>query len=251
LAVNATDAMPLGGSLTIETRNVTLGRNETVGYEDLPPGDYVMVCVTDTGTGMHADVLEKAAEPFFTTKEVGQGSGLGLSMVYGFAKQSGGHFAIYSEVGFGTTINLFFPRSGEAPAQISGESPQEGIRGSERILVVEDDPILRAIPERILRDQGYDVVGAENGREAVTHLKESGNFDLLFTDIVLPGNMSGIEIAEEARRLQPNIKVVYTTGYADTGKNRSKGSNSEDVLVNKPYRRTKLLSTVRSMFDGV
>ena len=227
LAVNATDAMPTGGILTIKALNVAVGGSDTDRCENLNPGDYVMVSVTDTGIGMSPDVLEKAAEPFFTTKDAGQGSGLGLSMVYGFAKQSGGHLSIHSEVSQGTTINLYLPRSSQAAASEANEEPRGNGKGSERILVVEDDKFLREIPERILRDHGYEVVGAENGDEAICHLKDNGTFDLLFTDIILPGKMTGLDIAEEAHRLQPNIKVVYTTGYAESDRPDETGGRRE------------------------
>jgi CheY-like chemotaxis protein len=251
LAINARHAMPDGGALVIETANATLDQTYAEQQQEVTPGDYVEVAVSDTGSGMPPEVLERSFEPFFTTKEVGMGSGLGLSMVYGFAKQSNGHVVIYSEVGHGTTVRLYLPRSGEAvdqeDAMAEAAKPE---RGSERILVVEDDPSVRGVPVKILRKQGYQVVEAEDGEAAIKLLQDDGPFDLLFTDIVLPGGMSGIEIAMEAARIQPSIKVLYTTGYAESAVIERGYLDPAATLVNKPYRRAELLEKVRTMLDS-
>jgi PAS domain S-box-containing protein len=251
LAINARDAMPRGGTLTIQTANVTLDATYAQQYEEVAPGDYVMVAVSDTGTGMVPGVLEKVFEPFFTTKEVGKGSGLGLSMVYGFVKQSLGHITIYSEVDHGTSVKLYMPRSHDGSAEtIAKDDAVETARGSKRILVVEDDSDVRKIPAAILRDRGYEVVEAEDGAEAIDHLNAGQPFDLLFTDVVLPGGMSGVEIAEAAIRLQPDIKVLYTTGYAENTIVHHGKLDPGVTLVNKPYRRAELLEKVRAILDS-
>jgi CheY-like chemotaxis protein len=250
LVINARDAMPQGGSLTIETANVTMDEAEAGQNEDMTPGDYVRIAVSDTGSGMPPEVLEKVFEPFFTTKEVGKGSGLGLSMVYGFIKQSRGHVHIYSEIGQGTTVELCLPHS---LVTVTQEEPADETpvlaKGSERILVVEDDEDLRDVLTSILRDQGYEVVEAENGKQAINHLKDDEKFDLLFTDVILPGGINGVEIAEEARRMQPDVKVLLTSGYAENETVQSGKLDPGVTLVNKPYREKELLETVRKMLD--
>ena len=250
LAINARDAMPNGGVLVIETANVHLDQGYTEQNEELKPGDYIMVAVSDTGTGMPPDVLEKVFEPFFTTKEVGKGSGLGLSMVHGFVKQSNGCVSIHSEIDSGTTIKLHLPASHEAVAQkdTKDHSPKFAY-GTERILIVEDDPKVRMIPVTILRNQGYDVVEAENGDEAIKQLQDGKRFDLLFTDVILPGSMSGLDVAEKAKTLQPKIKTLYTTGYAEDSLTYYGKLDPGVTLVNKPYRRAELLEKVRVMLD--
>ena len=250
LAINARDAMPAGGELTIETANTILDATDASQYEDVTPGDYVMVAVSDAGTGMPPEVLDKVFEPFFTTKGVGEGSGLGLSMVYGFVKQSGGHVKIYSEEGHGTTVKLYMPRSGDtAVEEDANEEVPEIERGAERILVVEDNESVLEISANIFRDWGYEVVEARNGDEAVDRLRDDQPFDLLFTDVVLPGARSGVDIAQEAKRLQPHIKVLYTTGYTDNAA-MQKVKLDRGVVINKPYRRAELLEQVRNMLDS-
>jgi PAS domain S-box-containing protein len=252
LAVNARDAMGKGGVLTIETADVTLDEAYSRQHEDVTPGDYVMVAVSDTGGGMKPAVLEKAFEPFFTTKGVGRGSGLGLSMVYGFIMQSKGHVTIYSEVGHGTTIKLYMPRSQEPVGQDDTmDGALEFEQGSERILVVEDNDDVREIPVGILRNQGYQVVEAENGEEAIKNLQDGPPFDLLFTDMILPGGMSGVKVAEYAKRIQPDIKVIFTTGYADNALANNGKAGSGVTVVNKPYRRKELLGKVRAVLNDV
>ena len=250
LAINARDAMLQGGTLVIETANVTLDETYAAQHQEVTPGDYVKVSVSDTGAGMSPEVLEKAFEPFFTTKEVGKGSGLGLSMVYGFAKQSNGHVTIYSEISHGTTIKLYLPRSMEVAAPKNAKfNRTESRRGSQRILVVEDDENVRQASVGILHSQGYEVVEASDGKEAIKHLQGDQPFDLLFTDVVLPGGMNGMEIAAQAKRLQPNIKILYTSGYAEHALVHNGRLDHGVALVNKPYRRTELLDKVQAMLD--
>ncbi|MEQ8344482.1 MAG: ATP-binding protein [Sneathiellaceae bacterium] len=252
LAINARDAMPRGGSLTIETSNVVLDNSYADLAEELAPGDYVSVSVSDTGSGMSAEVQSRAFEPFFTTKDVGQGSGLGLSMVYGFMKQSRGHVTIYSEAGQGSSVRLYLPRLAQARADdpapvVAAPVPQ---RGSERILVVEDDVDLREIPVTLLRRHGYIVEQAGDGQAALQLLRKAPTFDLMFTDVVLPGDMNGMEIAAEAQRLQPGIRVVYATGYAENAVARSGQLQPDAITLTKPYRGNMLLETVRRVLDS-
>lgn len=217
----------------------------------MTPGDYLEVAVSDTGTGIPPEALDKVFEPFFTTKEVGEGSGLGLSMVYGFAKQSKGQVTIYSEENHGTTVKLYVPQSQEGVAQDDSKGGTPGVAlGPERILVVEDDESMRNISETILQDQGYEIVEAADGKEAIKHLQDGPPFDLLFTDVVLPGGMNGVEIVEEAKRLQPNIMVLYTSGYAENTVAHDGQLDSGVTLVNKPYRRAELLKKVHAILDN-
>ncbi|MBT5109790.1 MAG: response regulator, partial [Rhodospirillaceae bacterium] len=250
LAINARDAMPQGGALIIRTANVVLDEAYAWRHEEVTPGDYVRVTVTDTGSGMSPEVLKKAFEPFFTTKDVGEGSGLGLSMVYGFVKQSEGHITIDSEVGHGAMINLFMPRAQETVPEDditcdASEFPQK----AGRILVVEDDANVRQVPVSILSGQGYDVVEAKDGAEALLYLKEGEKFDLLFTDILLPGGMNGVEIADEVKSFQPNIKILYTTGYAENTVIREGQLDPNVTLLYKPYMRSELLEKIRLAFE--
>jgi signal transduction histidine kinase/ActR/RegA family two-component response regulator len=251
LAINARDAMPNGGNLTIEAANSTLDETYAQQQPDVIPGDYVTIAVTDTGVGISAEDLEKVFEPFFTTKEFGTGSGLGLSMVYGFIKQSNGHITIYSEVGQGTTVKLYLPRSQDGIIEgIRAGQTKPHAKGHEHILVVEDDEMVREIPVNILREQGYIVVEATSGDEAIKLLKGEAVFDLLFTDVVLPGGINGTEIAKKAVSIQPHIKVIYTTGYAENAVVHNSILDAGVTLVKKPYQRDELLHTVRETLDG-
>lgn len=250
LAVNARDAMPGGGTLKIETANVTLDEAYVERHEDVIPGEYIKVAVSDSGTGILPEVLSQVFEPFFTTKEVGEGSGLGLSMVYGFVKQSKGHVTISSEAGYGTTIKLYLPRSEDVDVCVDNNKDiQEFSPGSGRILIVEDDKNVRKVSARILRNHGYEILEVTDGKEALEVLNRSQPFDLLFTDMVLPGGMNGLEIAEEAKRIQPDIKILYTTGYAEDVVARSGGRSLNGPLINKPYLRAELLSAVQAMLE--
>jgi CheY-like chemotaxis protein len=207
-----------------------------------------MVAVSDTGTGMDAATLERAFEPFFTTKEVGKGSGLGLSMVYGFVKQSRGHVRIYSEPGHGTTVKLYLPRAGaEADADAPAAAPADPERGSGRILIVEDDALVRENAVEQLRSLGYDVVAAGSGSEALAALEKGEAFDLLFTDVVMPGGMNGRELAERALALRPGLPVLYTSGYTENAiVHHGRLDRGVDLLA-KPYRRQDLAAKVRAV----
>jgi len=251
LAINARDAMPNSGTLTITTTNTILDETYAEPYEELIPGSYVEITVSDTGTGISPEILENVFEPFFTTKGVGEGSGLGLSMVYGFAKQSNGHVTISSEVGQGTTVQLFMPRTHESKIQ---EIPQNGLPEpalrSERVLIVEDDPGIREISAGILRGQGYDVVDVIDGKQAIEYLKGDTAVDLLFTDVILPGGMNGAEIARQAHQIQPNIKVLFTTGYSEDAIVHDGKLDPGVILIKKPYRRAELLELVTGLLSS-
>jgi PAS domain S-box-containing protein len=251
LALNARDAMPNGGELVIETANSSAAEIPECQLGKDASAAYVKVAVRDEGTGMTAETRERAFEPFFTTKEVGAGSGLGLSMVYGFVSQSGGHVAIASTLGEGTTVTLYLPRSNvlSMPDDAAVQVP-EPARGSGRVLVVEDDDELRKIPRSIFRGQGYEVVEARDGKEAIRRLREGPPFDLLFTDMVLPGGVDGREVAETAARLQPAIKVLFTSGYSEHSFVHSGEQVPDIMLITKPYRRTELLQKIRELLDG-
>lgn len=251
LAVNARDAMPGGGTLTIETANVDLDANATKQMEGVAPGSYVMITVSDTGAGMAPDVLARAYEPFFTTKDAGKGTGLGLSMVYGFVKQSDGHVAILSDVGQGTSVKVYLPKSDEASSTGHAEAARpEAVGGAERILVVEDDDDLRRIPVETLRRSGYVVAEARNGAEATTLLNGDRTFDLLFTDVVLAGGVSGIEVARIAAAAQPGVRVLFTTGYALNAAAKGTEFGQGTAVLGKPYRRADLLEKVRAALDA-
>jgi PAS domain S-box-containing protein len=251
LAINARDAMPDGGHLVIETANVTLDEDQVARYVDVMPGDYVALGVSDNGTGMPADVLAHAIEPFFTTKPTGKGTGLGLSMAYGFAKQSGGHLNIYSEVGAGTTVRLYFPRTkfrSKPDARVAG-GQSDMPHGREVILVVEDDAAVRQTATGLLRGLAYTVLEAANGGEALSIASSDQTIDLLFTDVTLPGGLSGPTLAEEMRKLRPTLRVLYTSGYTETAIVRQGELNNKVELVQKPYRRQALAQKIRAILD--
>jgi PAS domain S-box-containing protein len=247
LAVNARDAMPTGGRLTIETANARLDEDYRQLNRYALPGPYVMLAVSDTGTGMPPEVAARAFEPFFTTKEVGKGSGLGLSMVYGFVKQSGGHVKIYSEVGRGTTVKLYFPRAREQATPILERPAAAAPPGGRTILVVEDDPDVRRLSTEALGDAGYRILEASDGQTALGILKDGHEVDLLFTDLVLPGGVDGIGVAEQARAMCPNIKVLFTTGYSYNAAKRTNGIEETADVLAKPFRKTELIRKIREV----
>jgi CheY-like chemotaxis protein len=254
LAVNARDAMPTSGRLTIETANVDLDENYITSNPDVLAGSYVMVAIGDTGSGMPPHVLAHAFEPFFTTKDVGKGTGLGLSMVYGFVKQSQGHVRIYSEVGVGTVVRLYLPRSKEiatpvapVPALVAGELPS----GSETILLVEDDALVRAYASAQLAALGYRVVAAEDARRAIEEVEHGCAPDLLFTDVIMPGGMNGRELAEQLHHRHPRLKVLYTSGYAYNAMTEGAAVAFQvSPLLGKPYSRRNLAIKVREVLDA-
>jgi PAS domain S-box-containing protein len=252
LAVNARDAMPQGGSITIETANVELDESYAVANADVTAGEYVMIAVSDTGSGMAPDIVARAFEPFFTTKDVGKGTGLGLSMVYGFVKQSGGHARIYSEPGVGTVVRLYLPRS-DVPAQAAGVRPKTASdlpTGGETILLVEDDPMVRGHTETQLVALGYRVISAENAHDAIDRVNNGTMPDLLFTDIVMPGSMNGRQLAERLRERWPTLKVLYTSGFSHGMLDAPLGGTvAAKHLLGKPFRRRDLAAKVREVLD--
>ena len=251
LAINARDAMPDGGTLTLETRNVALDTDFAATQVDVAPGKYVCLAVTDTGIGMSAETQSHVFEPFFTTKGTGAGSGLGLSMVYGFAKQSGGHVTIYSEVGQGTTINLFLPVSLEdGPAEKTAPSGNVSEMGTETILVVEDDPKVRTLTVSRLEQLQYKVVAASDGPAALKILKQRKDIDLVLTDVVMPGGMTGFDVAKQALALRPELKTLLATGYAKGVEPKKKGKGAEYRILRKPYGLQELARTLREILDA-
>jgi CheY-like chemotaxis protein len=250
LAINARDAMPNGGRLTLETANVQLDAAYAESNPDAQPGDYVMLAVSDTGTGIPPEVLNRVFEPFFTTKEQGKGSGLGLSMVYGFARQSRGHVQIYSEVGHGTTVRLYLPRAGAekaSTAPASAPAASEPDRIDAVVLVVEDNVDVRRIVCRLLRDLGCTVIEASSGQAALDILHSDARIDLMFSDVVMPGGMSGTELVQTARRLRPGIKTLLTTGFAEASLRNQMHFADAGEIITKPYRRQELASKLRSV----
>jgi nitrogen-specific signal transduction histidine kinase/CheY-like chemotaxis protein len=251
LVLNARDAMPSGGRLTVKVQNISLGEADVDVDGQARPGDYIMVAVTDTGTGMTAEVASRAFEPFFTTKDVGKGTGLGLSMVYGFAQQSGGSMQIRSEPGQGTAVKLFFPRVGAPQASAAPPAGQRTTAaGSETILVVEDDDIVRGYVEGELKALGYRVIVTRNGPAALEILRGPETIQLLFTDVVMPGGLFGPELAREAARLRPDLRILMTSGYSEHPVEALDGLGREVQILNKPYRRHDLAMMLRSVLKA-
>lgn len=252
LAVNARDAMSHGGRLTIETTNAHIDEIYAAAHAEVLPGQYVALSVSDTGIGMDAETLRRAFEPFFTTKPVGKGTGLGLSQTYGFVKQSGGHVKIYSEVGHGTTVKIYLPRlehsTAEPEALRSGPVP-DGTE-NETILVVEDDESVRLYSVEVLRELGYRVIEAADGPSALRVLEGQTKIDLLFTDVVLPGGMTGAQIAARARELDPALKILFTTGYARNAIFHHGRLDPGVQLITKPFSYGDLAAKVRDVLDG-
>jgi signal transduction histidine kinase/CheY-like chemotaxis protein len=253
LAVNARDAMPDGGKLTVETGNAHLDDAYAANLPEVQPGQYVLIAITDTGVGMPADVIAKAFDPFFTTKSVGKGTGLGLSQVFGFVKQSGGHVSIYSEVGNGTTVKLYLPRHfGDRLKLATGEQKSSMPPGGslqEIILVVEDDERVRQISVDALRELGYTVSHAADPQEALKILEANSGVTLLFTDIVMPG-MNGRQLAEAALRTAPGLKVLFTTGYTRNAVLHDGTLDPGVAFLQKPFTFAQLSAKVRQVIDG-
>jgi len=249
LAVNARDAMPGGGKLTLETANTYLDAGYSTKEAEVVPGQYVMISVADTGGGIPQHLLTKVFEPFFTTKEPGHGTGLGLSMVYGFMKQSGGHAMVYSEVGQGTCVKLYFPRYyGDIVPSADSNAASPVARGSETVLVVEDDPSVRALSVASLRELGYEVMEAGEAESALKQLNSSQQIDLLFTDVVLPGK-TGRVLADEAAVLRPGLKVLFTTGYSRNAIVHQGRLDPGVELLPKPFTFEQLAARVRRVLD--
>ncbi|WP_186294153.1 CHASE3 domain-containing protein [Bradyrhizobium guangdongense] len=249
MAINARDAMPNGGKLLLETHKVELDEAYAQANPGVVPGPYVMVAVSDTGTGMSKEIQEQAFEPFFTTKEVGKGSGLGLSMVYGFVRQSGGHIKIYSELGHGTTIKLYLP-PGQGETEATGTVAAPAAGGVETIFVVEDDNLVRTFVTAQLESLGYRTIAAADSRAALALIDSGVAFDLLFTDVVIPGGMSGRELAEVVAKRRPGLKVLFTSGYTDDAIMQQGKLGEGVLLLTKPYRRNKLADMIRHALNG-
>jgi PAS domain S-box-containing protein len=245
LAINARDAMPDGGKLVLETKNVPLDKEYAAANGDVQPGNYVMVAVSDTGVGIPADILDKVFEPFFSTKQVGKGTGLGLSMVYGFVKQSGGHIKVYSEQGHGTTFRLYLPQADAPPAQVAEPLAGEIEGGHETILVVEDDELVRAYVRTQLQGLGYKTLSAANGEEALAIVDGGAAFDLLFTDVIMPGRLNGRQLAAEMTQRRPSLKVLFTSGYTENAIIHHGRLDSGVLLLAKPYRKLDLARMLR------
>lgn len=252
LSVNARDAMPDGGKLTIETATVTFDEQHAALEGDVKPGYYVTLAVSDTGTGMPPGVVARAFEPFFTTKDTGKGSGLGLAMVYGFVKQSGGHAKIYSEPGLGTTVKLFLPATvlPIAAAVVASGEAQARPTGRETVLVVEDEEDVRQLACRVLAGLGYKIVQATDGESALAALQAHGDIALLFTDVVLPGGMNGPQIARAATARHPGLKVLYTSGYTGNAIEQLEALQTPVQLISKPYSIEDLAQNVRGILDA-
>jgi PAS domain S-box-containing protein len=250
LAINSRDAMEGGGRLTIELGNTTLDDDYVSSYPDVPAGQYVVLAISDTGSGMTAEVMEQAFEPFFTTKPEGQGTGLGLSMTYGFVKQSGGHVQIYSEVGHGTTLRIYLPRSVGPEADMPMSSTGALTGGSETILVVEDDLNVQATVVAMLTELGYRVIKADDGESALNIIKSGVSIDLLFTDVVMPESLRGPELAKAVKEIIPDIAVLFTSGYTQNAMGQGGRLDPDVNLLSKPYRREQLARKVRQSLSS-
>ena len=246
LAANARDAMPNGGRLTIETRSVDLDKSHSDISSDVAPGPYVMIAVTDSGQGIPAGIIERVFEPFFTTKGIDKGAGLGLSMVYGFVKQSNGHIEIDSEEGHGTTVRIYLPQasgavaSAELPRRLDPES------GREAILVVEDDNLVRTFVVGQIKSLGYHALTAVDAAEALAVIDSPNGIDLLFTDMIMPGSMNGRQLADAALQRRPSLKVLFTSGYSDEAIIHSGHLDTSALLLSKPYRKSDLARMIRA-----
>ena len=252
--------MPAGGKLHITTKAVHIDKEgvpqgdvySLAGDEPIQPGDYVVVSVSDSGIGIEPDDIERIFEPFYTTKEVGKGSGLGLSMVYGFMKQSGGHVGVYSEIGKGTTVSMYVPldtslsSAGTARSQNRESEPQ----GYETILIVEDNEGVREVAAEFLEELGYTVIVASDGPSALMILTRRSDIDLLFSDIVLPGGVMGTQLAERALQLRPSLPIVFTTGFASPDVLHDSTVDANHMMLSKPYRKSELANMIRSALDG-
>jgi CheY-like chemotaxis protein len=252
LAVNARDAMPQGGSLMISTRLSNLEESyPPVQAEELKPGRYARIAVSDTGHGMSPETLERAFEPFFTTKPRGKGTGLGLAMVYGFARRSGGTVRIYSEPGRGTTVSLYLPLAAGMPVPApvaAASSPQARAVGT--VLVVDDEVDLLEIAVAYLEDMGYRALHATDGAHALEVLAREPGIDLLITDVMMPGGMNGVELARKVRELKPDVKIIYSSGFPSEALAERSGTQVDGPLLYKPYQRNEFATAIRRVMDG-
>jgi CheY-like chemotaxis protein len=251
LALNARDAMPAGGRLTLQTANMVLDEAYAAANAEVSPGRYVMIVVSDTGAGIPAAIRDKVFEPFFTTKDVGKGTGLGLSMVYGFSRQSGGHVKIYSEEGHGTAVRLFLPAADEHADRREEAPPSLPMAvGREAILVVEDDSLVRSYVITQLRSLGYATEAASDATSALQLIDSGRKFDLLFTDVIMPGGMNGHQLAEAVRARRPSIRVLYTSGYTENVVVHQGRLDPGVALLSKPYRKVDLARRIREVLDA-
>jgi signal transduction histidine kinase len=250
LALNARDAMPDGGKLTIETRNVVLDDGYVRTNSEVAAGNYILVEVTDSGHGIPASDVGKVFEPFFTTKGIDKGSGLGLSMIYGFVKQSGGHIKIYSEEGRGTAIKIYLPEAIGGVQPIVQASTPEIEKGHETVLVVEDDPLVRTFVVSLIQSLGYVTLTTVNAAEAMVQIDSPRKIDLLFTDVIMPGPMNGRQLAEQARQRRASLKILFTSGYSNEAIIHHGHLNPGVALLAKPYRRADLARSIRAALDG-
>ncbi len=251
LVINARDAMPKGGKLTIETGNSHIDDAYVARQRDVTPGQYVCICVTDTGTGMGPEVMARAFEPFFTTKPIGQGTGLGLSMIYGFAKQSRGHVKIYSELEKGTTVKIYLPRYGGddlVEVEAAQQAPTQRSETGETILVVEDEPVVRSVIVELLNDLGYRTLEASDGPSGAKVLDSQLRIDLLVTDVGLPG-LNGRQLADQARETRPGLKVLFITGYAENAAIASGFLEPGMAMITKPFAVEALARKVGAMLE--
>jgi PAS domain S-box-containing protein len=251
ILLNARDAMPGGGLLTLRTRNEVIGEEDLHTYSGLRAGRHVSIAVTDTGTGIAPELLNRVMDPFFTTKEEGKGTGLGLSMVYGFAKQSGGAVYLYSEVGVGTTVRLYFPATENAvPAPFSTPAFMPDAGNGETILVVDDRLEVAELAQAMLESLGYHSIVVTSPADALKTLDSTAGIALLFSDLIMPGGMNGVMLAREAKRQHPNLRILLTTGYADPALERNETGHAEFDIINKPYRREELARRVKAVLAG-
>jgi CheY-like chemotaxis protein len=257
LALNAKAAMPKGGHLTIETANTYLDDAYVARFGDLDAGQYVVLCATDTGAGIRPELLDRVFEPFFTTKLQGEGSGLGLPMVHGFVKQSGGHIRIYSEEGVGTTVKIYLPRAmgdekvAAVPAgKPAHPAPTPNAKKDETVLVVEDNDGVRDYAIEVLEQLGYRVLAAGDAKQALRFLSDGEHVDLLFTDVVLPGAITGRVLADQAKDMRPGLRVLYTTGYTRNAIVHQGRLDPGVHLLNKPYTQQDLARKVRERLDA-
>ena len=251
LCINARDAMPEGGRITIETGNTWLDARGAA-ERDLSPGQYVSLCGTDTGSGMSPEIAARAFDPFFTTKPMGEGTGLGLSMVYGFARQSGGQVRIYSEVGQGTTMCLYLPRdhgvSAPEPPAETGDAHLQG--AGEVVLVIDDEPAIRMLIADVLDDFGYTHIEAADGPSGLRVLESSARIDLLITDVGLPGGMNGRQVADAARVLRPELRVLFITGYAENAAVGNGHLERGMEVLTKPFAMEAMAQRIRRLVEG-
>jgi CheY-like chemotaxis protein len=251
LSLNARDAMPFGGKLVIETANIHLDEGYAATNRDVTVGNYVMVAVSDTGTGITPENLERVFDPFFTTKEVGKGTGLGLSMVFGFVKQSNGHIKIYSEVGHGTTVKIYLPRAtglSDTPVESVASTLIKG--GHETILVVEDDALVRRYVITQIQSLGYKTLEASRASEALEIIDSPETIDLLFTDVIMPGSLNGRQLVDEALVRRPGLKTLFTSGYTENAIVHHGRLDTGVLLLTKPYRKSDLARMIRMALES-